>query len=310
MNAGGQSRTVLVTGAAGFIGSALCRRLCSLGHRVVGYDDLSRGRREYLPSGMRLVEGSILDVARLDDAMRESRPEWVIHLAAMHFIPDCIAHPDKTMAVNVEGTRCVLDCCRERSLRHVAFASSGAVYAPGDAACVETRTPLGPLEVYGESKVAGEQLARRFHEQTGISTSILRFFNAIGRHETNWHVVPHIFESLRRSDSVELGSTAPRRDYIDTRDIADAIVAVADRAEPLTLYNVGTGAAYSVDEVVDALRRILARPITIVQKQSRVRTNERMVLLADIGSIRKATGWHPQFSLDDTLRDLVAAYRL
>ena len=310
MNDRGLSKTVFVTGAAGFIGSALCRRLCSLGHRVVGYDDLSRGRREYLPSGMRLVEGSILDVGRLDEAMRESRPEWVIHLAAMHFIPDCIAHPDKTMAVNVEGTRCVLDCCRERSICHVAFASSGAVYAPGNSACVESRTPLGPLEVYGESKVAGEQLARRFHEQTGISTSILRFFNAIGRHETNLHVVPHIFESLRRSDSIELGSTAPRRDYIDTRDIADAIVAVADRAEPLTFYNVGTGAAYSVDEVVDALRRILARPITVVQEPSRVRTNERMLLLADIGSIRKATGWQPQFSLDDTLRDLVAAYGL
>jgi UDP-glucose 4-epimerase len=234
----------------------------------------------------------------------------MIHLAAMHFIPDCIAHPDKTMAVNVEGTRCVLDCCRGRPLRHVAFASSAAVYAPGDSACVEAGTPLGPLEVYGKSKVAGEQLAARFQEQTGISTSILRFFNAIGRHETNPHVVPHIFESLRRSDSIELGSTAPRRDYIDTRDIADAIVVVADRAEPLTIYNVGTGAAYSVDEVVDALRRILARPITVVREASRVRTTERMVLLADIGSIRQATGWQPRYSLDDTLRDLVAAYSL
>jgi UDP-glucose 4-epimerase len=301
---------VLITGAAGFIGSALCARLQALGHRVIGYDDLSRGRREYLPAGMELIVGDIRDAARVRDVIEEARPDWLIHLAAMHFIPDCIARPEATMEVNVEGTRRVLDGCRGSSVRSVLFASTGAVYAPSDAPCVEDATPLGPLEVYGTSKVDGEALSRAFQADTGIATTILRLFNAIGRHETNPHVVPHIFESLQRSDVIELGNTDPRRDYIDTRDIADAIVAVMEPAEGLRVFNVGSGEAYPVDELVERLRRLLGRPIVVSQDPARMRGSERMLLAADIGRIRAATGWAPRLSLDDTLRDLIDAYGL
>jgi UDP-glucose 4-epimerase len=302
--------TVFVTGAAGFIGSALCRHLLTLGHRVVGYDDLSRGRREFLPDGVHLVHGDIRDGDRLRAAVAEAKPESLVHLAAMHFIPDCIARPKETMEVNVEGTRRVLDSCRESQVRHVVFASSAAVYAPVDDSCVEDSTPLGPLEVYGESKIAGEELVRAFQDETGVPAAILRLFNAVGRNETNPHVVPHIFESLKRSDAVRLGNVAPRRDYIDTRDVAEAIVAAAGRSSGLDVFNVGTGRAYSVSDLLERLRRILGRPITVVQEPVRVRANERMTLLADIERIRRETGWTPRLSLDDALRNLVAAYGL
>jgi UDP-glucose 4-epimerase len=303
-------RTVLVTGAAGFIGSALCRRLRSLGHRVVGYDNLSRGRREYLPQGVRLIEGDIRDVARVKETVSASKPDWLIHLAAMHFIPDCVARPQETIDVNVEGTRRVLESCRGSSVRSFIFASSAAVYAPTGGPCLEDATPLGPLEVYGESKLAAEHLVRTFHEETGTSISILRLFNAIGRNETNPHVVPHILESLQTSDVIRLGNIAPCRDYIDTRDVAEAILAVADGSHGLRVFNVGTGVAYSVQDIVESLRRILGRAITVVQEPLRVRATERMLLAADIERIRCATQWTPRLSLEDTLKDLVAAYRL
>ncbi len=302
--------TVLVTGAAGFIGSELCRLLRSLGHAVVGYDDLSRGRREFLPSGVRLVEGDIRDAARLAQTVRGSKPDWLIHLAAMHYIPDCIARPRETLDVNVEGTRRVLESCRGSSVRHMVFASTAAVYTPTDGACVEDATPLRPLEVYGESKLEGERLAAAFHAETGITTSVLRLFNAIGRHETNPHVVPHIFESLQASDVVRLGNIEPRRDYIDTRDMAEAIVAVASGSRGLSVLNVGTGTAYSVREILERLRRILGRPVTVEQEASRVRASERMLLLADIAKIRRAVRWTPRVPLDDSLKDLIAAYGL
>jgi UDP-glucose 4-epimerase len=303
-------RRVLVTGAAGFIGSALCRHQVARGHRVVGYDDLSRGRREFLPPEVRLVEGDIRDGERLQAAVADARPDWLVHLAAMHFIPDCIARPEETKDVNVEGTRRVLESCRAGAVQQVVFASSAAVYAPSDDPCVEDSTPLGPLEVYGESKVLGEELARGFHGETGVPTAILRLFNAIGRNETNPHVVPHIFESLQRSDTVRLGNTAPLRDYIDTRDVAEAIANVAERSRGLAVFNVGTGRAYSVSDLLDRLGRILGRPIATVQEPVRLRANERMTLQADIGRIRRAIGWSPRVSLDDALRDLVAAYGL
>lgn len=302
-------RPVFVTGAAGFIGSALCRRLRADGDQVVGYDNLSRGRREHLLPDVRFVEGDIRDGQRLADAIAETRPAWVIHLAAMHFIPDCIARPEETRAVNVDGTRRVLECCRGSSVERVTFVSSAAVYAPTDWPCEEETTPLGPLEIYGESKVAGERLAAAFHNDTGVPVTILRLFNAIGRNETNPHVVPHLFESLQRSDEIRLGALTTRRDYIDTRDAADAIVAAVP-VHGARVFNVGTGDAHSVGDLVEALGRILGRPIVVEQDPSRMRTSDRRLLVADIGRIRREIGWAPQIPLEDTLRDLVAAYAL
>jgi UDP-glucose 4-epimerase len=303
-------QTVLVTGAAGFIGSALCRRLHPDGHRIVAYDDLSRGKHALLAPDITFIQGDIRDDAHIKRVIRAEKPDTVIHLAAMHFIPDCVARPQETMEVNVEGTRRVLESCRDSSVRHVIFASTAAVYAPVDDACREEETPLGPLEVYGESKLEGERLVRALHDASGIPCSILRLFNAIGRDETNPHVLPHIFESLRASDVIRLGNTSPQRDYIDTRDIADAIGAVMRPADGLRILNVGTGTAHSVTDVIERLRLILGRDITVLQDVERVRAAERMRLLADIGRIRRAAAWAPRLSLDDTLRDLVSAYGL
>jgi UDP-glucose 4-epimerase len=304
-------RTVLVTGAAGFIGSSLCSRLVSLGHRVVGYDNLSRGRLEFLVPSVQLVQGDIRDRARLDETMASARPDCVIHLAAMHFIPDCLARPAEALDVNVGGTRHVLDSCRTvDSVRAFMFASTAAVYAPSDAACVEDTTPLAPIEIYGETKVAGEQLVTRFQAETGIPSAILRLFNAIGRNETNAHVVPHVFESLQTSDVIPLGSIEARRDYIDTRDLSEAGLSVLAQLNGLQILNVGTGVAHSVTDIVESLRRILDRPIEIRQDTSRMRPTERLMLVADIGNIRRTTGWTPRITFEESLKDLVKAYRL
>ncbi len=312
MSGGGDGgrQTFLVTGAAGFIGSALCRLLVAEGQRVVGYDNLSRGRAGYLPHGVRLIEGDIRDLARVRNAVSTSRPDCVVHLAAMHFIPDCIARPDETMAVNVEGTGHLLESCRGSSVRRVIFASSAAVYAPTDHPSIEEVTPLAPLEVYGRSKAVAEQLVDAFQRETGIPASSLRFANAIGRNETNPHVVPHIFETLRRTSVIALGNMAPRRDYIDTRDLASAILAVATEADASGVFNVGSGVTYSVTDIVDALRRLLGRRIDVVQEPSRVRSTERMVLAVDVAKIRRVTGWAPRLTLNDSLSDLVIAYGL
>jgi UDP-glucose 4-epimerase len=303
-------RTVLVTGGAGFIGSVLCRQLTSAGHRVLAYDDLSRGRRVNLPPDVELIPGDIRDGAMLQQAVSSARPDVVIHLAAMHFIPDCIARPDEARQVNVDGTRRVLECCRAAAVRSFIFASTAAVYAPSDGPCDEDTTPLGPLEIYGETKLEGEQLVRAFHEETGATSTILRLFNAIGHNETNPHVLPHIFESLRTSDVVHLGNTTPQRDYIDTRDIAEAIRAVMRSADGCQVLNIGTGAAHSVDDVIDRLRGILGREIKVVQELGRMRASDRMMLLADIGRVHAVAGWTPRFTLDDTLRGMVASYGL
>lgn len=302
--------TTLVTGGCGFIGFALSRRLAAAGHQVVAYDDLSRGRAENLPDGARLIEGDIRDRRRLGDVLSELRPDAVIHLAAIHYLPDCAARPRETQDVNVEGTRRVLGACRSGGVRRVVFASTAAVYAPVDGPCAEDDTPVGPIEVYGESKLEGERLVEAFSRETGIAATTVRISNAIGRRETNPHVVPHIFESLRVSNQVPLGSIEARRDYIDTRDIADAILAVLEASPGYQVFNVGTGEAHSVAAIVAALERILGRRIEILRDASRLRPVERMLLVADISKIRRAAGWAPRVTLEESLRDLVDAYGL
>ena len=296
--------TVLVTGAAGFIGSAVSACLAGAGYRVVAYDNLSRGRREYLPPDATLIEGDVRDGAALAAAVATVGPDAVVHLAAMHFIPDCIARPAETMAINVDGTQRVLDACRGSSVQHVVFASSAAVYAPVNHACLEASTPLGPIEIYGESKMRGEELLQAFHAETGVSSTALRLFNAVGRRETNPHVIPHIFDALRTSDVVPLGNTDARRDYVDSRDVATAILSVLQSVRGHNVMNVGTGVACSVNDLIAALRSILGRDIRVRQEAERMRPVERMLLLADTTRLRRATGWEARFPLTAVLADL------
>ncbi len=296
--------TVLVTGAAGFIGSAVSACLAGAGHTVVAYDNLTRGRREYLPPGTTLIEADIRDGDALADAVARVQPDAVVHLAAMHFIPDCIARPAETIEINVDGTQRVLDACRRSSVTHVVFASSAAVYATVDHACVEGSTPVGPIEIYGESKVLGEELLQAFHAETGVSSTALRLFNAVGRRETNPHVIPHIFDSLTKSDVIPLGNTDARRDYVDSRDVATAVLSVLQGVRGHTVMNVGTGVAYSVNDLIEALRSILGRDIRVLQDPARMRPSERMLLLADTARLQSATGWKARFQLDAVLADL------
>ena len=110
-------------------------------------------------------------------------------------------------------------------------------------------TPVGPVEIYGESKVHGEELLQAFHVETGVSSTALRLFNAVGRRETNPHVIPHIFESLKTSDVVPLGNTDARRDYVDSRDVATAVLSVLHAGRGHSVMNVGTGVAWSVNDL-------------------------------------------------------------
>ena len=310
MTTTGPRPTTLVTGGCGFIGFALCRHLADAGHQVVAFDDLTRGNAGNLPEGARLVRADVRDANALAAALSDARPDGVIHLAAIHYLPDCAARPDETRDVNIEGTRRVLEACRAGGVRRVVFASSVAVYARTDDPCSEEHTPLEPIEVYGESKLEGERLVEAFGRDTGTATTTVRLANAVGRRETNPHVVPHIFETLRRSHQVPLGNIEPRRDYIDTRDIAGAIVAALESSQGHRVFNVGTGVGHSVADIIALLARILGRPIEIQQDASRLRPVERMMLVADIRRIREAIGWVPRLTLEYSLRDLVSAYGL
>jgi UDP-glucose 4-epimerase len=295
----------LVTGGAGFIGHHLCAALSTEGVEVHAIDDLSTGRRELL-DGVKSVALHEVDVRQqreLTDIVHEVQPEWVFHLAGLHFIPACNRDPAATLAINTVGTAALLEALRScEPTGRVILASTGAVYSPDSVLCREGDRP-DPDDIYGQSKVFAEQLVHRFSRETGKSAVVLRLFNVYGPGETNPHVVPEILEQALADDAIRLGNLTPERDYIYVHDVVAAMMQVARVADaPPGTLNVGTGQAYSVGELVSTLARIVERPLHAVRDPARERRVDRPRLCADISLAKSTIGWSPCYDLEKGLR--------
>lgn len=299
---------VLITGGAGFIGSALGAHLSAQGHVVSVLDDLSFGKRHLArvpDERFHLVD--IRDRNAVLRAMKAADPQWVLHLAAIHFIPYCNAHPIEATDINVMGTVHVLDACAANaSVQQVFVASTAAVYPVADGAMLETDA-TGPMDIYGITKLATEKLASEFHLRTGIATITGRFFNAFGPNETNPHLFPEIQKQvLAGQRELQLGNLDPKRDYIHTSDMARAMeLLLRTGIKGHEVFNIGRGIEYSVREIVEAFERQLGEKLTIVTDPARVRKVERMHLLADVSKLKRATGWEPQWGIDEGVRTLL-----
>jgi len=299
---------VLITGGAGFIGSALCQHLGGLGHELHVLDDLSFGRRQLAPvPDDRFHQVDIRDRTGVQRVFEQVRPDWTLHLAAIHFIPYCNANPVEATEINILGTINVLDACaRAPGCARVFVASTAAVYPISDKALSEDHPP-GPLDIYGVTKLATEKLASEFHLRSGISTIVGRFFNAFGPNETNPHLIPEIQRQvLAGARTLKLGNLDPKRDFIHTEDMSRAMAALlAVRTEGYDTFNIGRGIEYSVREIVEAFERQLGEPLRIEVDPARVRKVERMHLLANVDKLKHVTGWSPQWSIDDGVATLL-----
>ena len=301
-------RPVMVTGGAGFVGSAFVSDLLAEGRPVIVYDNLFTGRELPPVSGLTVVPGDIRDGERLAAVVRDRRPGVIYHLAALHFIPYCDAHPIATMEVNVVGTQVILEACRGARIERLVFVSSAAVYGIAERSHREDEAP-DPQDVYGLSKLVGEQQVAAFHRATGVPCVIARLFNVYGPGETNPHIVPEIFRQLAEGhEALALGNLTPRRDLVHVRDVARALRCFLEtRPRPFAVFNVGSGRAVSVAEVLALLEGILGRRIAVAEDPERLRPVDRPHLQADISRLWHAFGWQPKVTLEEGLRDLAEA---
>jgi len=299
---------ILVTGGAGFIGSATIAEFQKHGHDIYVIDDLSFGNREFLTlPDTHFYKLDILNRNSLNEAIEKIDPNWIIHLAAIHFIPYCNQHPFKSSSINIEGTINVIKAARSlKNLEKMFFASTAAVYPICEDAIPETQQ-TNPLDIYGLSKLAGEHLMNEFHLQTSIPTIICRFFNAFGPNETNLHLIPEIQRQVNSGQrTIELGNLDPKRDFIHTYDMARAISMLLDKFDSgIDVFNLGRGQEYSVIDVVKEFENQLGEEITIKVDQSRVRKVERMHLLADISKLKSFISWEPEISLSEGIKTLI-----
>jgi UDP-glucose 4-epimerase len=301
------SSRVLVTGGAGFIGSHLVDSLVADGDEVSVLDDFSRGNRAWVHPDTDVHVLDIRDATAVEAAVSAIEPDVVVHLAALHFIPAVEDAPRFARDINVTGTRCLLDALARRTPELLIFASTAAVYpdraGPIDEACIP-----GPIDLYGRTKLEGERVVAEYGERTGARTVIARLFNVVGPRETNPHVVPEVIGQLLRGASrVRVGNLAPRRDYSDVRDVADALRRLTTvGGEVSGVFNIGSGRSVSVTDIVAECASILGKPIETEVDRSRVRARDRAELVADARRLREATEWRPAWSLRETLEELLA----
>lgn len=299
---------VLITGGAGFIGSAIVPELQNSGYDVYVYDNLSFGNREFIDiPDHKFLLGDTRDLSKVDQTFGDIDPDIIIHLAAIHFIPYCNQHPYEAADINIRGTMNVLKVARKiKSLKKVIFASTAAVYPIHDEGVNEEHAVL-PLDIYGLTKLTGEDLCKLFYHESGIDTVVCRFFNAFGPNETNPHLIPEIEKQLREGKrTIRLGNLEPKRDFIHTYDMARAVQALIRLGNTgYDTFNLGRGIEYSVTKIVETFEKILKERIEIIVDPERVRKVERMHLLADVSKLKKATGWKPEWSIEQGIQNLV-----
>jgi UDP-glucose 4-epimerase len=301
-------KKIVVTGGAGFIGSAIIDLLGRQGHEIFVIDNLSFGNRNFINiPDSHFFNTDICNEQEISSIIAAINPHKIIHLAAIHFIPYCNQHPFESSNINIQGTIHILKAAAKlKSLELLLFASTAAVYPVFEKALKETH-PLDPLDIYGLSKLAGEHLCNEFYLQTEVPTVICRFFNAFGPNETNPHLIPEIQQQINNGmRTIRLGNLTPKRDFIHTYDMANAIHLLMHKFEKgIDVFNLGSGTEYSVTEIVEAFERQIGEKINIVIDESRVRKVERMHLVADISKLISFTGWKPEITIDEGIRTLI-----
>lgn len=301
---------VLVTGGAGYVGLPLCRQLALQGHDVVVIDNGTSGR-ERLREARRHAVVCEVDITDADACMRtiqDERPAVVVHLAALHFIPECNRRPVDAVRINVLGTQAVLDGCADLpGLSRVLVTSSAAVYPVTDAFCQETDA-VDPTDIYGITKAANEWQARQFAHRTAVSTVAVRLFNVFGPGETNPHLLPEIVDQLKRGRTrLSLGNPHPRRSYVFIDDVVDGFEAMINASLPpgFHTFNLSHREEASVTDLLDILSKQLGVTLVAERDPARMRASDRPFLRCDPSLTLRLTGWKARYSIEDGLRELL-----
>lgn len=294
----------LITGAAGFLGSALANQLAREGHQVRGLDDLSTGNPQALSPDVLFTRGDVNDRPKLWTLLQDV--DCVYHLAARVSVPESVLYPREYNAVNVGGTVSLMEAMRDVGVRRVVFISSGAVYGDQqEQPLCETATP-NPRSPYAVSKLAAEYYVRVIGDLWGIETVCLRVFNAYGpgQHLPPSHppVIPYfLHQAIRDGTLIVHGSGDQTRDYVFVDDVVRCMIAAATAPGiNHAIINVGSGTETSVRELVRLVLEVSGSRAEVVYNPRTDPGVSRMCACLDLA--RQKLGYQPRVSLIEGLR--------
>ena len=295
---------ILVTGGAGFLGSALANRLVRAGHTVRVLDDLSAGDPARLDPQVTFMRGDVSDVPKLWTLLQGV--DCVYHLAARVSVPESILYPRDYNAVNVGGTVAVMEAMRDAGVKRVVLTSSGAVYGEQEQQPVREDLFPNPSSPYAVSKLAAEHYVRTIGALWGIETLILRVFNAYGPGQSlppaHAPVIPQLLkQALGGGSLVVFGDGRQSRDYVYVEDVADGLVSGATAKNvDRQIINIGSGTDVSVNALVDKIRRVTGRKVEPLHSGAQSGGVSR--LCADITKAQRLLNFAPRVDLDTGLR--------
>lgn len=308
-------RRVVVTGAGGFIGSHLVQALVRAGAEVralVRYTSRGEaGALRWLPGdvagGFEVVRGDLRDVESVAGAVGGC--EVVFHLGAQIAVPYSFVNPRDFFETNVLGTMNVARAAVEHGAGRLVHMSTSEVYGGTDGAPIDESHPLRARSPYAASKIGADKVVESWGHAFALPAVTVRAFNTYGPRQSARALVPTIITQALAGDGLRLGSLEPRRDLLFVEDTVAGLVAAASVPEATgTTVQLGTGVAPSVGDVVDAVGRILGRPLVPTRDEARIRPPDAELdcLLADPSRARDTLGWAPAVDLDEGLRRTIA----
>ncbi len=316
---------VLVTGAAGYIGSHALRALVGAGHNAIALDNLSHGHRGAVPPQVPFHQVDVRDTERVEVILREQRVDCVMHFAAFTSVGESVENPLRYYDNNTRGTLSVLTAVERAGTPRLVFSSTAATYGEVTEMPIRETTPQAPINPYGMSKLMSEYMLRDYAAKSPhFGYSVLRYFNVAGcasdaslgeDHEPETHLIPVILQAaLGKRDKITVfGDDYPTpdgtcvRDYVHVEDLADAHVRVMEALAPgdARIYNLGIGRGHSVKEILDAVRRVVDRPIKV--EVGPRRAGDPPALYADPSKIERELGWRARHT--DIADSIESAWR-
>ena len=298
---------VFVTGGAGYIGSVCVEELLEAGHDVTVYDNLSEGHRSAVDNRAVFIHARLSDVDNINEAVRDAKPEAILHFAAHAQVGESMVNPSKYFRNNVANGLNLLDAAVAAGVKKFVFSSTCATYGPPERVPMTEDLPQRPINPYGESKLMFEKMLRWYHQIHGLAFVAFRYFNAAGasekfgeHHRQETHLIPNILQvPLGRAKQCEIfGTDYPTpdgtciRDYIHVIDLAQAhILALQPGAQGF--YNLGNGDGYSVRQVINVCEKAVGRPIATVEKPRR--PGDPPKLVASAAKAMSELGWKPKY---------------
>jgi GDP-4-dehydro-6-deoxy-D-mannose reductase len=312
---------ILITGITGFVGSHLAEY--ALAKESVEVYGTVRWRSrmdnvEHIQDRIQLLDCDLRDNVAVKRTLEEARPEYIFHLAAQSFVPTSWKAPAETLTTNILSELNLLESIRDLKLDtriHVAGSSEEYGLVFEDEAPIKEDNPLRPLSPYAVSKVAQDYLAYQYNQSYGIFTVRTRAFNHTGPRRGQVFVTSDfsrqvaLIEKDKKEPVIEVGNLEARRDFSDVRDIVRGYWLSLEKGEPGEVYNLGSGRAVTIQEMLDLILSMSDVKIEVRQMPERMRPSDVELLLCDYGKFNRATGWEPEIPLEKTIADLLDYWR-